>query len=173
MTRLALRSALFLLLFAVFPAPAALGEERLDFEDLAGLLRNGVEQDTILRLVGGAGGIDLDPEEVDRLEELGAGEELLAVLRQRTGKARSELSVGWVLDLLAGGTPEAELIDRILAGGRRFALADADLLRLVRSGASKDLRLALQGRYVYPGYRLYRDPMHTFSVQYPEEWRAY
>ncbi len=151
-------------------APGA--RDRLTLDDIRALLELGVDETEIRQVVRAAKSVALTEADVEALRALDVGEGLLAEVRRRltTTGGRNPLEV--VLGML-GEKPEAEILDWILTSGRTVQLSAADVLKLTRAGASKNVVLALRGQWVPEGYKVYRDPLRAISLQYPASWNTF
>ena len=145
----------------------------LTLGELKALLEVGGGQAGIITLVRDADALAVTEADLARLREWGAEEPLLQAIRERLKSRQGALTLADVLAMAERGTPEKQILDRVLASGERLELSAADKLRLIRAKVGKDVILALEGKLVLPGFRVYRDPLGTFSVQYPEAWRTY
>jgi len=153
-------------------ATAAIAEERLTLEDLRLLLRTGSDQSEIISMVKGADYVEVRREDLPKLRSWGAGDALIRAIAALLDDTSAPVYES-VLRQLRDERPEAEIIAWIVAQGRPSALSPREKLELGRAGASADVILALEGRYVLPGFVRYVPDHRLFAIQYPRGWKAY
>lgn len=167
--------SLLLVLAMVLPAilpSAARGQDRLTADDIEVLIELKVDEAEIVRKIQATKLLIFTDDDVARLKKAGASPQLVQEIETRLRGGGGGL-VATVGSMLRRGAPEAEVIGYILSQPLLVEVPVDDLLRLRNAGATRDILLALQGRYELPGHRIYRDPLRLFSIQYPSDWQAY
>ena len=145
--------------------------DTITLENLKILIEAETDEREILQLLRRAESVEITQEGIEELGRLGASKPVLDALRNRTA-APPDFGLASVLELLEKKVPKTEILDAIIASGLHLQLSGPDKLKLVQAGATADVIKALQGRYVYPGFRRYLPDHRLFAMQHPKEWRA-
>jgi tetratricopeptide (TPR) repeat protein len=165
---------LFVLAFivlAIFQDATAAGKLTLD--ELKKLLELGVDQTEIIRVVKDADTLELTKEDIPKLRQWGAKDELVNIIEGILSGPIREFTLDTVLQMVKESRSEQEIIEKIHSSGISFELSASDMLKLVRANVSNNIILALKGEHVFLGYRSYKDPLGNLSIQYPKDWNIY
>ena len=146
---------------------AAAQDGAITLDDVIALLATRTDEAEILRFVKNADSLRLAPGFEKRLQDAGAGEALVAAIKE----AYDDDVVSRVLEIVAAGGDDVKVLTWIGENGRRRALTAQDKVRLARGKATPKMILAIEGGYVLQGYRLYRDDLGMFSIQLPADWK--
>jgi len=157
------------LAFAVLALPVAAQDESLSFQELRDLIKLGTDEKELIAMVNAADVLTVTEADLPKLKEAGASEAVIKAIAARLGSN----VVDRVLAMVAAGKKEDEIIAWVLSTGTRTALTGTEKLKLTRGGASLDMVRALEGKYAFPGYRAYKDPLGMLAIQLPNDWRSY
>ncbi|MDP6545668.1 MAG: tetratricopeptide repeat-containing serine protease family protein [Phycisphaerae bacterium] len=143
----------------------------VSLKDLEGLLELRTDQVEIIALVKNADVVKVTPKDLPKLKALGAGKELLAVIAGKIKK--SAFSIDTIIEQVTKGKGDEEIIEQIQSHGMRITLTAQDRLKLLRAKVSVPVIKAIEGKHVYKGFKLYKDPLGLLSIQHPADWNSY
>jgi len=143
----------------------------VSLKDIEGLLELRTDQVEIIALVRNADMVKVTPKDLPKLKNLGAGKELLATIADKIRK--SAFSIDTIIQQVKQRKSEEAIIDQIQAHGMRITLSAEDRLKLLRAKVSVPVIKAIEGKHVYKGFRLYKDPLGLLSIQHPGDWNSY
>lgn len=123
-------------------------------EDIAALLKIGIDEETIVaRIRKGGLSFTADDEAVERLKAAGASDGLVKALRESTAakkpapaKGGAPITYDDVLKLLKLGLDEPAILTRLEKSPTQFTLDAKQVQELKRAGASEKLIAAMQGK---------------------------
>ena len=143
----------------------------VSLKDLEGLLALGADQVEIIALVKNADVVQVAGKDLRKLKQLGAREELLAAIIDKIKKA--PFSIDTIIEQVTKGGSDKEIIEQIYSHGMRITLSAEDRLKLLRAKVSIPVIKAIEGKHVYKGFKLYKDPLGLLSIQHPADWNSY
>ncbi|MDP6634474.1 MAG: trypsin-like peptidase domain-containing protein [Phycisphaerae bacterium] len=156
---------------ALLASPNAQAAGTVSLEDIEGLLELRTDQVEIINLVRNADMVKVAPKDLQKLKQLGARSELLRAIADKIRKVA--FSIDTIIEQVGKGKTEAQLIEQILSHGMRMKLSAEDRLRLLRAKVSVPVIKAIEGKHIYKGFKLYKDPLGLLSIQHPAGWRSY
>ncbi len=143
----------------------------VSLQDIEGLLELRTDQVEIITLLKNADMVTIKPKDLRRLKQLGAQAELLRVITDKIKTA--VFSIDTIIEQVKKGRAETDIIDQIQSHGMRITLTATDRLKLLRAKVSVPVIKAIEGKHVYKGFKLYKDPLGLLSIQHPADWNSY
>jgi len=169
--RIKLLALVVSVIVAIFTAQTSQAAGTVSLKDLEGLLELRTDQVEIIALVKNADMVKVTPKDLPKLKGLGAQKELLRAIADKIRK--TAFSIDTIIEQVKQGKGEEEIIEQIQSHGMRITLTAEDRLKLLRAKVSIPVIKAIEGKHVYKGFKLYKDPLGLLSIQHPADWNSY
>ncbi len=140
---------------------------QLTADDVVRMAKEGMSDAEIISRIQKTGSeFSLTPEETTELSRQGVSQ---AVIRAMVESSR--FTVDKVLQMLARGTPIAEIQKSIVAKSSEFEVTLSDIAKLKKAGATADFIRFLNRRWKYKGMSEYNPATRFFTLVYPQAWK--